>query len=415
MKNCLILITDSYPYSIGETFLESEAEFLSKQFDKVITLAIATDENAPVTRKTPENFDCYNVAKTSKKISRAISFLEGIVKTAFPAPGLESEAKKSIRHRLFHGYFCARSEREFALCEDVLDKYDFSQYDSVTVYSYWLFVTAMVGTMICDKISDKCKKIRFVSRGHRYDIYDYANSLKYLPEREYLLSRLDKLYICSIDGKEYMRGLFPQYKEKIEHSYLGTLDCSVTPMNDEGYHIVSCSRMKNVKRVDRIASSLALLAKENLGRLEWTHIGDGETMNTVKEICEEKLSFMKVNLIGNISNEDVRGFYKENKIDLFINVSTSEGLPVSIMEAMSFSVPVLATDVGGVDEIVKDGFNGFLIDDNFSDEELAEKIKETMLLAKDERESMRRNSRAFWEDNFDAKKNYTVFAAEISG
>ena len=98
-----------------------------------------------------------------------------------------------------------------------------------------------------------------------------------------------------------------------------------------------------------------------------------------------------------------------------MNTSTTEGLPVSMMEAMSYSIPVLATDVGGVGEIVKDGFNGMLISENFTDEELAEKIKEIILSSKEERAAMRKNARTFWEDNFDAEKNFTSFAKEICG
>ena len=100
-------------------------------------------------------------------------------------------------------------------------------------------------------------------------------------------------------------------------------------------------------------------------------------------------------------------------VDLLVNVSTTEGLPVSMMEAMSFSIPVLATDVGGVGEIVKDGYNGFLIDESFTDEALAQKLKEIILSSRDERAAMRKNARLFWEENFDAEKNFTAFAKEI--
>ena len=57
-------------------------------------------------------------------------------------------------------------------------------------------------------------------------------------------------------------------------------------------------------------------------------------------------------------------YYNTYEIDLFVNLSTIEGVPVSIMEAQSSGIPVLATDVGSSKEIVDDD-NGFLIPKDF--------------------------------------------------
>ncbi len=415
VKNCLILITSSYPFFTDEPFLETEMPYLAKRFDKVITLAVALDGGIPQVNITPENVDSYNVAVTSKRVSRIKSLMKGVANVAFPSELLKEDKTigNSPKRRFFFEYFCARAEREFALCKAALDKYDFSEYDSVTVYSYWFFVPALIASKICDMLSPKCKKIKFVSRGHGYDVYEYANSVGYIPLREYLLSKVDTLYPCSIDGEHHIAAQCPKYKDKIRHSYLGSVDCGVSPMSENGFHIVSCSRMVDLKRIDRIANVLSLLKDEPVGKLKWTHIGDGETMQKVKAICDEKLSFMQVDLIGRIANTQVKEFYKTNKTDLLINVSSTEGLPVSMMEAQSFGIPVIATNVGGVGEIVKNEYNGWLISPEFTDEEVAAKMKEIILLDKEKLAEMRKNAREFWEKNFDAEKNYTEFADEI--
>ncbi len=416
MKNCLILLTNSYPYSSEEAFIEPEIPYLADEFDKVITLAIGLGKDAQKTRETPQNFDCYNVGVTSKSVSRALSLSKGVLRSVLPSSTPKDKgAGESFKKRVFCEYFFARGEREFALCKDIINKYDFSQYDSVTVYSYWFFVTALVGCRVCEMISAQCKNIKFVSRAHGYDVYNYANSLNYLPLREYLLEKVDYVYPCSIDGEKYISAQFPDFEDKITHRYLGTQDDGISKMNDDCLHIVSCSRMVKLKRVERIASALSLLKDMNLGKIKWTHIGDGETMQEVRAICDEKLGFMEVNLIGRVSNTQVKEFYKKEKADVLINVSTTEGLPVSMMEAISYSIPVIATKVGGVGEIIKDSYNGLLIDPDFTDEALAEKIKEIALSKKEERVAMRKNARSFWEENFDARKNCTEFAKEISG
>lgn len=415
MKNCLILLTNSYPFSSEESFLEPEIPYLSKEFDKVIILATGLGKDALKTRETPPDTDCYNVGKTSKRFGRLLCVSKGAVRSVLPSKTPEDKNCNSLKKRIFCEYFYARGEREFSLCKEVLDKYDFSQYDSVTVYSYWFFVSALVGCHICEYIADKCKNLKFVSRGHGYDVYKYANSLNYLPLREFLLERVDSVHPCSLDGEEHISSQFPDFKDKISHRYLGTQDGGISEMNDGCFHIVSCSRMVGLKRVDRIAKALSLLQNENICKLKWTHIGDGETMQQVKEICEEKLGFMEVNLMGRVSNSDVRDFYKKEKVDILLNVSTTEGLPVSMMEALSYSIPVIATKVGGVGEIIRDGYNGNLISPDFTDEELAVKIKEFISYSNEEKLKMRENARSFWAENFDAEKNFSEFAREISG
>jgi glycosyltransferase involved in cell wall biosynthesis len=47
--------------------------------------------------------------------------------------------------------------------------------------------------------------------------------------------------------------------------------------------------------------------------------------------------------------------------DLFVLASHHEGLPVTVMEALTLGVPVVATEVGGLPEVVTDGENGFLV------------------------------------------------------
>ncbi len=414
MKNCLILLANSYPFSSEETFLEPEVPYLAKEFDKVIVLAIGLDKNARKTRETPSNFDCYNVSVTSKKFSRLRSLLKGLSNCFFHSDTPSDKDCDNFKKRVFREYFYARGEREFSLCKSALDKYDFSQYDSVTVYSYWFFVTALVGSKVCEYISDSCKNLKFISRAHRYDIYKYANSLNYLPLREFLLEKLDYVYPCSIDGERHIADQFPQFEGKISHRYLGTQDGGVSDTDDGCFHIVSCSRVVDIKRVDRIAAALSLLKDEVPCKIKWTHIGSGDAMQQVKSICEEKLGFMEVNISGQLSNTQVRDFYKKEKADVFVNVSTTEGLPVSIMEALSFSIPVIATDVGGVGEIVKDGYNGIMIGSDFTDAELAEKIEAFISCPKEDRMKMRRNAREFWAENFDAQKNFSMFAKEIS-
>lgn len=94
-------------------------------------------------------------------------------------------------------------------------------------------------------------------------------------------------------------------------------------------------------------------------RLEVLFGGDGEV--------EETISLIKEYQLGNIAkyqgwvNPEKRSFLL-NLCDVYILPSYYEGLPISILEAMSYSLPVISTNVGGIPEIVKNNENGFLIE-----------------------------------------------------
>ena len=84
-------------------------------------------------------------------------------------------------------------------------------------------------------------------------------------------------------------------------------------------------------------------------------------------------------------------------------------MPVSMMEAASFGIPIIATDVGGVCEIVEDGRNGMLLRERASAEEFAECIEKFYGLSRSEKNEYRDNSRMLWEEKFDASKAYADF------
>ncbi len=118
--------------------------------------------------------------------------------------------------------------------------------------------------------------------------------------------------------------------------------------------------------------------------------------------------------MGEISNQELMHFYKENHIDLFVNVSVEEGVPVSIMEAISFGIPVVATNVGGTSEIVHHNENGLLVNRDFSDRDLQVAIND-FYKANVETEQFRMNSRKIWEEVCNYKVNYERFYTDFLG
>ncbi|MCL2508038.1 MAG: glycosyltransferase [Oscillospiraceae bacterium] len=415
MKQCLILLTIGYPFGPGDMYLENELPFLAGKFDKILIFAQDMGRGVEAAWPVPDGADAYNISTKSKKAGRLGDISRGFFRSFFRTERYTEDKKyvgRSSAKRLFLEYFEARSTRHFKETARLLERYDLSGFDRVVIYSYWFFATARTGVFLKEHL--RHHNVSFISRGHRYDIYDYANRLSYLPERDFLFEHVDRLYACSIDGQRYLCEKFPRWRDKVDCAYLGTRDRGLSPIKNDGiFRIVSCSRAAPVKRVDRIARALALLRDSGL-KLSWVHIGDGKELPKIKRLAAEQLGFMDVEFKGRLSNADVFGYYLNNPVGVFVNVSNSEGLPVSIMEASSLGIPSVAADVGGTRELLSDGVSGFLLGRDFSDRELADAIERMARLPADEYEVFRRQARLNWERNFRAEVNYARFAEVIS-
>ena len=84
--------------------------------------------------------------------------------------------------------------------------------------------------------------------------------------------------------------------------------------------------------------------------------------------------------------------------DIFVNPSYSEGLPTSVLEACAAGCAVVATDVGGTDEIIFDGSTGFLVKPG-DQQGLTDKIN-YLLENKPVRDTFGKNAKTHVMDNF---------------
>jgi glycosyltransferase involved in cell wall biosynthesis len=144
--------------------------------------------------------------------------------------------------------------------------------------------------------------------------------------------------------------------------------------------------------------------------VKWVHFGDGTDLDKVKKCIETNTNKNVVcEIKGRISNTELMKYYSENHIDLFINLSLSEGLPVSIIEAISFGIPVIATNVGGTSEIVND-ITGILVDVKDTSDKIVNQIK---LVENKTKFFNREEIRSYFLENFRAEKNYKIFIKEL--
>lgn len=386
MKKDLFLITNSYPYGLGEEFIQNEVDYLSKEFNKVFILSM--NQNDEKTKYIPNNFEVYRLKKSKLHLLRLLK-LEYMRDFFSEKIGL-----KSLKNRVS---FIHTGD---AVKNNILDivKKESLDIDNIILYSYWFYSAAYGISKI------ESKKIVKISRAHGYDLYEERGPQ---PLKNKIFSKFDAVVPCSSQGTKYLKYKYPEYKKKIGKAYLGTENTEAQILKKDNYNIVSCSYIRHVKRVDLIVEALSKLDLENK-EITWTHIGGGEELEEIQLLAKQKLKNIKFKFLGHLDNNKILEYYKNNDIKCFINLSSSEGLPVSMMEVQSFGIPIVATDVGGVKEIVNSE-TGILLSENPSAKEVAEGIEKILLLTEDKFKNIQKSCYKNWNEKFNAKKNYIGF------
>lgn len=389
----LHLFTANYPNGFGESFLNNELPFLSPAFDEVILYPFAKKETIQTAFTGEQNVVYQNSFDTKKKVSLKDKILIiKILRIEWMGISKKMFFLKQIRS------FYAMLKQSIYLAnwieEQELDSSD-------AFYSFWMNEWALALSIL----NLKDRKRKFIFRINGYDIYDERHPGNYLPFRHFIYSRATKVIPLSKTSATYARSK-TKYKDKVEPSYFGTPDLGGAAKKEtDVFTVFTCSSAIPLKRLDKIAKVITLLDFPVM----WVHHGDGETIQEVERILEgnKTVDFKHSKKVEDYN--EVLELQKKLAPDLFINLSTSEGLPVTLMEAQSFGTPILVNNVGSCMEFIRP-FTGISADINESPYEIAKKITKLRSLKKNYNPE---KIREFWQENFSAKNNYSNFAKEI--
>ena len=124
--------------------------------------------------------------------------------------------------------------------------------------------------------------------------------------------------------------------------------------DDDVPRVIYVGTLKKIKGVDYLLKSVASL-KDNF---ELWIIGSGPEKESLQELSSD-LKLKGVKFLGRKTGRKL--VWAMSQGDVLVLPSFSEGFPNVILEGMSLGMPIIATDVGGVREILKEGYNGFVI------------------------------------------------------
>lgn len=410
MKSLLIL-TESFPYEGGEQFIESEISYWGKTFFDKVYLS-PNSANSDNIRFYPGEITLYPKNNISK-LYIIYFIISAIFSSIFCKEFnyFRNEKKISVRNIASALKFIAQVKIKKKQLLNIIENIP----GGISVYSYWNDIDFYAA---CE-LKKEGKVLKVFSRAHGYDCYEERRINSYMPLKRQYNNIADKVFLISNLAKKYYKDAYNYCESKLDISRLGV---SIPTNQEQKYNldkkkirVLSISNCVPIKRIDKIIKVLTHLSIKEKICVEWLHIGGGFLLESLKKQAQDNCriegnDLFKYEFRGFLPNNKVQEILLNQKFDLFINTSESEGVPVSIMEAMSYSIPVIAPDVGGISEIVNSK-NGVLLTSNPSLEEIENSIKK--IYYSPCYLEYRINAFLMAKSNFNADINYKDFVEKI--
>lgn len=408
----LVILANAFPWGNWEPFLATELDYLTG-FDRVdiMSLSVREDQRANV-RPLPDGMHAHAIPFRSR-----LFYLLGSFRVLGDANLYRELGDLARRRRLSPArvvtlfVFLSRARHESTQIGRILKSVGARPEDEVVFYSYRFAYQPYMAA----RLRRRFRRSVSVARAHRADLYEEHSPRGYLPLRTQTVAGLDRIYLVADHGLRYLLDRHPEAAGKAVVARLGTTDHGVpaaVPPRREGLRIVSCSTIVPVKRLDLLVEALS---RTDLP-LQWDHFGEGELREQLQAQADAELpDNVKLTWRGFVRNADLVEEYVHSPRHLLVNVSASEGVPVSIMEALSAGIPVVATNVGGTGELVRTGSNGILLPADPTPKQVRDAIEQIAGLDEDAYAELRAGARRTWEERCDARALYTRFAEALSG
>lgn len=202
------------------------------------------------------------------------------------------------------------------------------------------------------------KRIIYHIHGGEYHLF-YKNSKKVLKKLiRYFISNAHFVITLSESWEIYFK---ENFKPRLIEILPNIIDypVQIIPKSGSGpVSLVFLGRIGQRKGIYDVLKLLQQYKSEYFDKIIFTIGGDGETRYIEQLIDSYKISGF-VNFIGWVDEKQKKEILGNS--DIYLLPSYNEGLPISILEAMSYGMAIISTNVGGISEIVKDHENGILI------------------------------------------------------
>ena len=410
----LYFFTDTFPLGgiTEQSFILPEINAIDKSFDRVTILPeskMTTGKRLDLPAKFIVDQSLCNMKRSRSEVGLLLHLFNPFVFS------LLYKEKRRIKNKSQFFSFLRYIDKSIlykAYVEDLLRKKAIDPQNTI-FYSFWFTEITFALAMLCKKYD-----LNIYCRAHGYDIYDERVLFRSHSIRMFTLSKMQTVYPCSKNGKEYISKQYPLYSDKIKVSYLGCekLFDTVNPKSANGKSIIffTCARLHKVKRLPMTFGILSEVAQYYGDKqVKWVIVGEGEERVTLENlISNNKCGNFEVELLGALSNKDIHDYYAKNHIDFGILLSESEGLSISVCEQIAYKIPGIVTNVGGLPEIINDS-NGILLSSEPTSNELISKLTR-IINDVNLYDTICNNAYATWKKKFKSDINRMEFIEKLS-
>ena len=347
------MLTERFPYGSGEAFIDAELRAIAGAFEKVVLVPCSLPSDWPAPREVPSNVEIRVPATTTVGFSRERfrRVIQWILQDYRRWRAFQTNPRMWYALSVY-------VKKAMSLASSLVPILHDQHSDGVLIYSFWSDVAAHAALLARASLHTNYP---VVARAHGWDLYDERRRPELIPLRLPLARELDRLFFVSENGRNYAANRWDLPPSRalvaripIEPPTQRASAC-LGDRSGETLRILSCSSTVSVKQLPLMAKAVQIAGEQtSCDFVDWTHIGGPDTEMLAKLAARFPID-IRVRFPGSVTNAEVRKLMAQGPWDVFVNTSSSEGLPVSIVEAMSHSIPIVATDVGGSAEAVLPG------------------------------------------------------------
>ena len=198
---------------------------------------------------------------------------------------------------------------------------------------------------------------------------------------------------------------------KLTIIYNGTkiLNDDISKTNQETVNLITVGRLAPWKNIDSIIESVNLLKQYDM-KFKLFIVGSGPLESELKKLVSDLNLSSEVIFTGQKKYTELTEYYKNSNI--YIQASGYEGLPHVLLEAINYDLSVISTPIGGSNEILQDGKNGYVLNLEKGKKPNTENLKNIILETinkKELTEDKKKNAKLLLRSVFDESKNFPEY------